>query len=325
MTISEIQSYIGTIGQDPSLFEERNFAQRIEVIDFIGFPVMDRVGDLLQKADRVGESQKMDQARELMLLKQQAERVRAALEAVDNRLFQRLRASIGTGVYTGKAFKDMVAAYVDLTPDDDGQQEGSGYDNLDIFTNGLFLFEEIPEQTRELEPEMVYYQKTPARVVFELAAKTRFMATDVFFDLGSGLGQVAILVHLLAGIRVIGVELEPAFCGYARNCAAALHLTDVEFVNADARKADYSRGTIFFMFTPFRGAILREVLEMLRKEALARKITILTYGPCSAEVAAQGWLYPATADSDDSYTLRVFSSRSAGPEPAALLPAPGQS
>jgi hypothetical protein len=29
----------------------------------------------------------------------------------------------------------------------------------------------------------------------------------------------------------------------------------VEFINVDARQADYSEGTVFFMFTPFRGEI----------------------------------------------------------------------
>ncbi len=300
LSISDIQSYIEATPKDASLYEENNFDRRMEVIDFIGFQMMDQIEELLRKTD---------QPATLIALKSHAEQLKSELEDIDNRLFQQIQAAIRTGVYTGKAFKDLVAEYVDLTPGNCGRQEETGYDNLDIFINGLFSFQRLPEQTRDLEPEMVYYQKTPARIVFELVEKTPFSAADVFFDLGSGLGQVAILVNILAGITVKGVEFEPAFCDYARNCAAELNLTHVTFINVDARKADYSDGTIFFMFTPFRGEILHEVLEMLRAVSLLRKITIITYGPCTAQVAVQSWLLSTMPEGSDVYKYRVFSSR----------------
>ena len=219
--------------------------------------------------------------------------------------FQKLRAAIRSGGYTGRAFKDLIAGYVDI---DGGYSEVPGYDNLDILINGLFHAEAMPEQTLPLEPEMVYFQKTPARVVFELVEHYPFSREDVFFDLGSGLGQVAMLINLLTGVSAKGIEFEPAFCDYAGNCAAELHLPNVTFINADARKTDYSEGTVFFMYTPFRGEILRDVLALLRKESLHRKITLVTYGPCTAEVALQNWLIPATPAGKDMYRLCVFSS-----------------
>jgi SAM-dependent methyltransferase len=230
------------------------------------------------------------------------------LEEIDTNLFQKLRADIKSGGYTGKAFINLVNEYVDFNVADNEHQEYPGYDNLDIFINGLSPLQTMPEQTKDLEPEMVYYQKTPARVIFELVEKVHFGNDDVFFDLGSGLGQVAILVNLLTGITVKGVEFEPAFCDYARACAAELNLTNVTFINADARKADYSDGTLFFMFTPFRGDIMQEVLAILRKESLQRKIKIITYGPCTAQVASQNWFHFATPKNDDVYKLAVFTS-----------------
>jgi hypothetical protein len=82
----------------------------------------------------------------------------------------------------------------------------------------------------------------------------------------------------------------------------------VSYINADARKADYSEGTVFFMFTPFRGEILQEVLELLRKESLLRKIKIITYGPCTAQVALQSWLDAAIPKDAPVYKLAIFSS-----------------
>jgi len=137
---------------------------------------------------------------------------------------------------------------------------------------------------------MVFYQPTPARIVLQLVDRAGFLQHDVFYDIGSGLGQVSILVHLLSGIRAKGVEFEPTYCDYARRCARGLNLPEVQFINADAREADYSDGTIFFMYSPFEGRMLERVLERLRHESAKRSIRLCTYGPCTQQVNRQSWL-----------------------------------
>jgi hypothetical protein len=221
--------------------------------------------------------------------------------------FKNLRAAIRKEGFTGASLKDMVKEYVGVEADND-HYDSPCYDDLDIFINGLFFFKAMPQQTKDLEPDMVYYQKTPARTVFDLVEQAHFTKEDVFVDIGSGLGQVAFLVHLLSGIPARGIEFEPAFCDYARVCATELHLSHVTFINCDARQADYSEGTVFFMFTPFRGAILQDVLEFLRREALRRRIKIITYGPCTAEVAGQSWLEWLTPRDNDLYKPAFFQS-----------------
>jgi len=297
--IFDIQSYIEAIEKNAAFYEEKNFDKRMEVIDFIEFQVIDQIEELRRKTA---------QPDELILLKYRAEKVKSELEEIDINLFQRLQAKIRIEGYTGKEFKNLINEYVDFNLDHNKHPEEIGYDNLDIFINGLSPFQTMPEQTKDLEPEMVYYQKTPARIVFELVEKSHFKEDDVFFDLGSGLGQVAILVNLLAGVTAKGIEFEPAFCDYAKACAAELNLSNVSFINVDARKADYSEGTVFFMFTPFKGEILQEVLAVLRKESLLRKIRIITYGPCTAQVALQSWLDFETPKDNNIYKLGVFTS-----------------
>ena len=295
----EIEPHIKAIEKNAALYEEKSFDKRIEAIDFIEFHVIDQIEGLLRKAD---------QPDELIGLKYRAEKIKSELEEIDINLFQKLQANIRSGGYTGKGFKNLINEYVDFNLDHNEHQEEIGYDNLDIFINGLSPFQTMPEQTKDLEPEMVYYQKTPARIVFELVEKVHFTKEDVFFDLGSGLGQVAILVNLLAGVTAKGIEFEPTFCDYAKACAAELNLSKVSFINIDARKADYSGGTVFFMFTPFKGEILQDVLAVLRKESLLRKIKIITYGPCTAQVALQSWLDFAAPKDDNIYKLGVFTS-----------------
>jgi SAM-dependent methyltransferase len=177
-----------------------------------------------------------------------------------------------------------------------------------VFINGLLLIRVVSVETKAKEPEMVYYQQTPARIIFELVEKARLTGEDVFYDLGSGLGQVPILVNLLSGATAKGIEFEPAYCDYARGCAADLNLSRVEFINADARTADYSEGTIFFMYTPFEGRILQEVLEKLRGESRRRWIRLFTYGPCTPQVSRQSWLKCVDQNGDHIYKLGVFRS-----------------
>lgn len=273
-------SSIESIERDNSLREEKQFTRRAEAIDFI----------------------------EWMPLSSRAEKIKSVLEQVDDQLFQKLWTTISAEGLTGATFKNLIKEYVGFTATDNDYQEEPGYDNLDIFINKLLFFETFPQPIKDLGPEMVYYQKTPARIVFDLVGSADFTREDIFVDIGCGMGQVAFLVHLLAGITTKGIEFEPAYCDYARQCAAKLHLSHLTFINVDARAADYSDGTIFFMYTPFMGKLLHEVLEALRRESLRRSIKIITYGPCTAEVARESWLKRLTPGENRLYTLTFFRS-----------------
>jgi len=298
--IAGLASCLDAIAQNPLLYNASNFNDRIEAIDFIECQVLDQL-DWLQ--------QKTGQPDQLTLLKHRAEKVRACLEEVNVSLFGNLRENIRNKKYTKNDFAKMIHEYVGADLNPGRQQKVIGYDNLDVFLNGLLSFPVIPDMTKALEPEMVYYQKTPARIILELVEKSAMTKEDVFFDLGSGLGQVSLLVNLLSDVPVRGVEFEPAFCHYARACAARLNLSNVTFIPADAREADYAEGTVFFMYTPFEGKMLQAVLEMLKHESQTRKIRIFTYGPCITQVAAQDWLDFLGSDVNHLYALGIFCSR----------------
>ncbi len=64
------------------------------------------------------------------------------------------------------------------------------------------------------------------------------------------------------------------------------------------------------MFTPFKGEMMVEVLAILRKEALKRRIRIITYGPCTAEVASQSWLDSEEPIGGHIYKLGIFETKS---------------
>lgn len=211
--------------------------------------------------------------------------LRTRLEAADAELFRTLREQIRRGM----GAQALAPWSMDVA---DRCAGGDAYDHLDVLVSGVLAFGEPEPERSPLEPEMVFYQPTPARHVFDLVVRASISAQDVLFDLGSGLGHVPMLVSILSGARTVGIEWEPAYVACAERAARALHLDAVRFRAADARTADLSGGTVFYLYTPFRGAIMRDVLDALHAQAATRPIRVCTYGPCTEVVASQSWLHP---------------------------------
>jgi hypothetical protein len=298
--VQELQTAIDAIDQDAGLRNEHNFASRGRAIDAIEFRVLDRIDGLSGSAVP---------AAELALLRAQAEQLRTRLEDIDRALFQRLRQDIRLGTCRGAALLRLIDGFVDREAVGAKSLTEPGYDDLDAFVNGLLLAQPVPDATSEREPEMVFYQQTPARVILELANRAALTADDLFYDVGCGLGQVPILVHLLTGVPAIGVELEPAYCAFASQCAVDLNVHHVSFTHADARTADYAAGTVFFMYTPFEGGMLELVLTRLYHRARSRRIRLFTYGPCTRQVSRHGGFERIGGQhEDDEHELAEFVS-----------------
>jgi hypothetical protein len=154
---------------------------------------------------------------------------------------------------------------------------------------------------------MVPYQPTPVRHILHLISASALSEDDLFVDLGSGLGHVPLLVSILTGIPSLGIEVQPAYVASARECAQSLRLGRIRFFPQDAQAADLSSGTVFYLYSPFTGSILTDVLKTLRTESTRRPIKICSLGPCTSTVANQTWL--KTSASPDSQRITVFESR----------------
>jgi SAM-dependent methyltransferase len=197
--------------------------------------------------------------------------------------------------------------YTGYTPAQKGAAHW-GTDGLDVLVDGLLQVEACPTATEAPGPDMIHYQPTPARVVLDLVDHAGLQPSDVVYDLGSGLGQVVILVNLLSGVRAKGVEIDPGLCHCAQECARQLGRLNVDFVNADARDADYSDGTVFYMFRPFKGAVLQAVLEKLRHEAQKRRLRLCTYGACTPDVAKLAWVESLDDNTGHEFKLALFQT-----------------
>jgi hypothetical protein len=213
-------------------------------------------------------------------LHRRAAAVRDRLEAVDRRLCAELREDLRSG--RGRERLLRLAAT-------DAVAAGDHYDHLDDLVAGVLRLH-APGDVPDFGDEMVFYQPTPARHVFDLIARAPLEAGDVFVDLGSGLGHVPLLIGLCTDARALGVELQAAYVGRARAAAAALDLGHVSFIEQDVRAADLSAGNVFYLYTPFTGSILRTVLDALRVQARHRPLRVCSYGPCTATIAREAWL-----------------------------------
>jgi predicted RNA methylase len=183
----------------------------------------------------------------------------------------------------------------------------TGYDYLDELISGVLQFERPSAEVVELESEMVSYQPTPARHILDFINRTALTERDSLIDLGSGLGQVLLIASICTGASCTGIELEPSYIDCARKSARSLNLNNVRFIQGDARAADWSEGTVFYLYTPFIRTILRDVLNSLRQEAVRREIRICTFGPCSRVVAEEQWLSViGTLETD---RIAIFHSR----------------
>ncbi len=296
LTRDEIEADLARLERQDALAEEMSFVERIDAIDFIQAHIVERIES--QLAHNI-------EMQSLLELKARAESLTRRLESVNEQLYSRLRRDIASGSMDRAATRRWLDECSRRIKTE--SHSAIGYDALDVLVNSLLRNSLSPQETIDKEPEMISYQPTPVRIVLRLIEMAKISERDIFCDLGSGLGQVSILVNLLTGAWASGIEIEPSYCEYARQSAMALNLKHVEFTNIDARKADYSRGTVFYLYTPFKGKMLQTVLDRLREESDKRAFMLCTYGSCMLDVMGQSWL--KQLEQDLSNELSVFQTK----------------
>ncbi|MEX1367764.1 MAG: class I SAM-dependent methyltransferase, partial [Nannocystaceae bacterium] len=107
-----------------------------------------------------------------------------------------------------------------------------------------------------------------------------------FVDLGSGKGRMLMYAALLPFARVVGIELSEHLCDTARaNIAAFCERNAVarrpEVRRASAHDLSIDGPTVFLLFNPFSGPVLRRTLEAIARHALGGrdKLYVVYAGP----------------------------------------------
>lgn len=174
----------------------------------------------------------------------------------------------------------------------------------DAWLDRVLGLDGLPEDGPELPEGCVPYLPCPVGDLLQLVEQAPVGASDVFVDLGSGVGRAVAFVRLLTGALGIGLEIQPRLVLLARALAARLPGSDFQTIEGDAAAlaGTLTTGTLFFLYCPFSGERLARVLTALQPLARTRTVRVccvdLPLPPC-------GWL---TLERSPRPGLEIFRS-----------------
>jgi len=288
----DLHAFLRGLEDDFSLFRPEQLRERLIALDDLdaGFGGFDSEDSTRCTGSRIHKRAKV---------------LRTRFEAANAELYQSVRSDIVRG---GQP-RALLQWLQDSTSQNEsnGPLPGLGFDCRDELVSGVLQLREPSEPNLQRSWEMVPYQPTPVRHILHLITATALAEDDVFVDLGSGLGHVPLLVSMVTGAQSLGIEVQATYVASARECAQSLHLGRVRFIPQDAREADMSSGTVFYLYSPFKGSILTNVLSALRMESTRRSIKICSLGPCTRTVAHETWLKASSLP--DTGRITVFDSQ----------------
>ncbi len=150
--------------------------------------------------------------------------------------------------------------------------------------------------------DLVGYHASSVAAIVRALVEAPVTAADTLVDLGAGLGKVVLLARLLTGATARGIELQPVLVARARAAAAALG-QPVELLEGDARDAFLDDGTVFFLYAPFTGQALCDVLRRVQRVAQGRAIVVCALGVDLERCAP--WLVPRPSE---AFWLTIYDS-----------------
>jgi hypothetical protein len=146
----------------------------------------------------------------------------------------------------------------------------------DAWVDRVFGLEAHAEDGRELPRGCAPYLPCPVEVVIAAIDEAAINSADVFVDIGSGVGRVGLLVRLLTGAGVIGIEVQSSLVALSKHHAQELGLERFSTIWGDASHlARYIPiGSVFFFYCPFSGLRLSRVLDDLEGIAKMRPLRL---------------------------------------------------
>lgn len=161
----------------------------------------------------------------------------------------------------------------------------------DVWVNALFGCEDIPDDGPDLPRGCVPYLPCSVDTLLSLVERLELHERDVFVDVGAGVGRAALFVHLASGAGAMGIEIQSQLVDTAWSLASNLAVERFGFIRGDAvALTGYLMvGTVFFLYCPFSGQRLEQLLDELEAVALTRRIRI-----CAVDMSLppRPWLTP---------------------------------
>ncbi|HET9959030.1 MAG TPA: hypothetical protein VFQ61_31280 [Polyangiaceae bacterium] len=164
---------------------------------------------------------------------------------------------------------------------------------------------DLPADSPELPRGCVPYLPCSVNTLLRMIELADVRCDDVFVDIGCGIGRATAVTHLLTGATAIGLEIQSALAGAARELAWRLNAPRLTVVEGDAAKlaCELASGSVFFLYCPFSGERLDRVIDDIGSAAKSREVRV-----CSVDlpIPARPWLTPVSVSGD----LAVYRSAS---------------
>ena len=152
------------------------------------------------------------------------------------------------------------------------------FGDRDAWIDAQLGIEPPPADAADLPRDAVPYLPCPVDDIVAMVRDAPLRAGDVLVDLGSGLGRVAIIAHLLSGVRAVGVEIQQHLVERSQRHIAALGLAAaITIVHGNAADVAVD-GSVYFLYAPCNGELLARVVERLAAVARRRSIVVCTVG-----------------------------------------------
>lgn len=174
----------------------------------------------------------------------------------------------------------------------------------DVAVDTLLGVDPWIEDGPELPAGCVPYLPAPVSALCRLVQLVPMDAGTTFVDLGCGVGRAALLVNLLTGARVAGVDVQSTLIERARAIVQRLNLPSAHFYCGDLSSAGcvVPEGNVYFMYCPFGRRRIEPLLRRMKQQCRAAPIHVaclqMDLPPCD-------WL---SLDAPVHPELRVYRS-----------------
>lgn len=146
----------------------------------------------------------------------------------------------------------------------------------DAWFDSVLGMSELPDDGPQLPAGCAPYLPCSVETLLRVIEHAQIDASDVFVDVGAGPARATTFVHLMSGAAAIGLEIQPALVSAGSDLTTRLNASRIATVHGDATRlaGRMVTGTVFFLYCPFSGARLDQLLAELEPIAAARPIRL---------------------------------------------------
>lgn len=174
----------------------------------------------------------------------------------------------------------------------------------DGWVDRVLGLDELPCDGPELPRGCVPYLPCSVNTLLRMIEIAGVRESDVFVDIGAGVGRATALLHFATGAAAIGVEVQSALARCSRELAARFDATRITTLEGDAAELvrQLTDATVFFLYCPFGANRVGQVLDDI--EAIAKTHAVRV---CCVNLPfpSRRWLVPVSICDD----LAVYESR----------------